>query len=67
MISWELPPDLQEKYEKVLAHTRQLQQQLGIKPMTLEERHRAYLEKKSQEEELKKIISRHRPLPKWKV
>lgn len=67
MISWDLTPDLQEKYDSVVARTRKLQLELGIKPMTLEERYQAYLERKHREEELKKIIGKHRPLPKWKI
>lgn len=67
MIDWKLPPDLQEKFGKIQAHTRQLQKELGITPMTLEERYQAYLKRKQQEEELKKILVKHRPPPKWKI
>lgn len=67
MIDWKLPPDLQEKFDKIQAHTRQLQKELGITPMTLEERYQAYLKRKQQEEELKKILVKHRPPPKWKI
>lgn len=78
MIDWSFPPDLQAQYDRVLAQTRRLQQELGIKPMTLEERHQAYLAKQAEErrqeelrqEELKKMqerMGKMRPPPKWKV
>ena len=78
MIDWTLPPDLQEKYDQIVATTRRLQIELGIKPMTLEERHQEYLKKQNEkrkqeelrQEELRKLqerIGKHRPLPKWKV
>ncbi len=74
MIDWSFPPDLQAKYDRVLAQTRKLQAEFGIKPMTLEERARSYerkraeIERRQQEvRELEQRISRSRPPPKWKV
>lgn len=78
MIDWSLPPDLQEKYNQVVAKTRELQIELGIRPVTLEERHQVFLEKQAEEhrkeqqrqEELRQIqerIGKMRPPPKWKV
>lgn len=71
---WALTPELQKKFEEVQAHTRRLQAELGIKPMTLDERAAAYEQRRQeqhrQQEELKKLqeqISKHRPPPKWKV
>lgn len=66
-VSWDLPPDLQKKFEDIQAHTRRLQRELGVTPMTLEERVAAYAERKKQEEQLKAIIAKHRPPPKWRV
>ena len=78
MIDWSFPPDIQAQYDRVLAQNRRLQIELGIKPMTLEERHQAYLARQAEEhrkeelrqEELRILqerIGKHRPLPKWKV
>lgn len=74
MTDWTLPPDLQEKYDRILSTTRRLQMEMGIKPMTLEERHQEYLKKQAEEtqrqEELRQLqerIGKMRPPPKWKV
>lgn len=67
MIDWSFPPDIQAQYDRVLAQTRKLQDELGIKPMTLEERAQSYIERKHQEEEFKKFMGQRRPPPKWKV
>lgn len=70
MIDWSLPPDLQAYYDRVTADIRRLQAELGIEPMTLEERHQAYIKRKEQEarlEQLKQAALKRRPLPKWKV
>ena len=71
---WALTPELQEKYDRVVAHTRRLQAELGITPMTLDERIAAYEQRKIEEarkqEELKKlqqITGSRRPPPKWKL
>lgn len=73
-VSWELPPDLQQKFDEVQAHTRRLQIELGVEPKTIEQRHQDYLKRQAEEqrrqEELKKLeqrIGKHRPPPKWKV
>lgn len=74
IIDWSLPPELQAKYDFVVAETRRLQSEMGVKPMTLEQRHQDYLHRRAEEqrrqEELKKLeqsIGKHRPPPKWKV
>ena len=81
MIDWSFPPDLQAKYDRVLAQTRKLQAEFGIKPMTLEERYQKYLSRKEEitrrqqeiirrEQEITEFeqrINRSRPVPKWKV
>ena len=74
IIDWSFPPELQAQYDRIVAKTRRLQIELGIEPMTLEQRHQAYLNRQAEEqrkqEELKLIqerMSRMRPLPKWKV
>ncbi len=74
MTDWSFPPDLQKKYEEVLAQTRRLQAELGIKPRTIEERYQDYLKRKAEEqqrqEELKKLVQltgQRRPPPRWKV
>lgn len=70
MTDWSLPPDLQQRYEEILAEIRRLQDELGVEPQTLEQRHQAHLQKQAEEtrkqEELKKLGQRRSP-PKWKV
>lgn len=67
MTNWSFPPDIQAQYDRVLAQTRKLQAELGITPMTLDERAEAYTKRKQQEEEIKKFTLHRRPPPKWKV
>jgi hypothetical protein len=65
------PDQLQQRYEQILAQTRKLQEQLGVTPRTLEQRHHDYLtrlaeEEKQQEqqrqvEEMKKMNFTNRP------
>ncbi len=73
-MDWSLPSDLQEKYEKILARTKQLQEELGIKPRTIEERALSYEQRKIEEERrqeeikiLQQRINLSRPAPKWKI
>jgi 5'-deoxynucleotidase YfbR-like HD superfamily hydrolase len=73
-MNWELNPELQKKYDEVVARISQLQIELGVKPRSIEERYQDYLSKKAEEdrraEEIKKLqsgISKMRPPPKWKV
>ena len=74
MIDWSLPPELQKKYNEVVALTRKLQIELGIEPKTIEQRYQDYLvrqeekEKQRQElEKLKTLVQNRRPPPRWKV
>lgn len=74
MIDWSFTPEVQALYDRVVENTRRLQKELGIKPMTLEERARAYQASKAErdrkEQELKEIqerLARRRPMPNWKV
>ena len=74
MTDWSFPPDLQKRYDEIVAHTRKLQAELGIRSRTIEERCRDYLEHQAQEakrqEELRKlaqITGQRRPPPHWKV
>jgi len=60
MTKWILSPELQEKYQKVLAETERLQIELGIKSSIPESR--------SDAESIKqKPIVKLRPKPNWKV
>lgn len=63
MMNWQLPPDLQKKYQEVVNETRELQKYFGITPMTIEER----VENYKKEEEIKLSATTRRPLPKWKL
>ena len=74
MTDWSFPPDLQKKYDEVLATIRRLQSEFGIEPQTLEQRHQAYLKRQAEQqhraEELAKlqaITGTRRPPPRWKV
>lgn len=69
-----LPPDLQQRLEDIQNTTKRLQKELGITPLTLEQR--AELSKQRRDEqqrrqaELEKInkqLGPRRPPPKWKV
>ena len=71
---WSLTPELQKKFEEVQAQTRRLQAEFGITPMTLEERAKAYEQRKLEEqrrekelEKFQKLVGQIRPPPKWKV
>ena len=57
----------QKKYDEVTANIRRLQTEMGIEPMTLEERAAAYKKRKAEEEKIKTTLGVIRPLPKWKV
>lgn len=74
MIDWSFPPDLQKRYDEILATIRRLQKEFGIEPQTLEQRHQAYLRQQAEQqrraEELAKlqaITGTRRPPPRWKV
>lgn len=47
---WADNPELQQRYERVSSETRRLQQELGIEPLTLEQRHQRYLDRIQREE-----------------
>jgi len=64
---WALTPELQKKFDEVVAHTRQLQAEMGITPMTLEERAIAYAKRKEEEAQAKAMVGKLRPPPKWKI
>ena len=74
MIDWSFPPDIQEKYDRVLKQIRYLQKELGVEPRTLEQRYQDYLARLEQEQKRKQEFERlqlnigsRRPPPKWKV
>lgn len=58
---WSDNPELQLRYNKILAETRRLQVELNVTPMTLEQRYADLLKRQEEqrkiEEELKKINS----------
>lgn len=74
MTDWSFPPELQKRYEEILATTRRLQQELGIEPRTIEQRYQDYLKRQAEEqrraaelEKLKATTGNRRPPPRWKV
>ena len=66
-MDWSLNPENQKKYDEVLANNRRMQEILGIKPRTLEQRAADYQRKKAEAEELTKLMGTRRPVPKWKI
>lgn len=71
---WMLPPDLQQRLEDIQRTTKRLQIELGITPLTLEQRvelaNQRQQEKQRRQAELEKInrqLGPRRPPPKWKV
>ncbi len=64
---WTLTPELQKKYDEVVAHTRRLQKEMGIEPMTLEQRAAHYRKQREEQDKAKEILSKLRPPPKWKI
>lgn len=64
---WSLTPELQKRFEQVQAQTRKLQAELGVTPMTLEERAAAYAKRKEEEAQAKQILGQRRPPPRWKI
>lgn len=66
-MDWSLNPENQKKYDEVLANNRRMQEILGIKPRTLEQRAADYQRKKAEVEELTKLMGTRRPVPKWKI
>lgn len=66
-MDWQLPPELQKKFDEVVANNTRLQSMLGIKSRTIEERAADYQRKKADQEELAKLMGKRRPAPKWKI
>lgn len=51
---WNDYPDIRKRIEKIIAHQRQLQRELGIEPLTLEQRAERYKKRKQEEDRLAK-------------
>ena len=66
-MDWSLNPENQKKYDEVMANNRRMQEILGIEPRTLEQRAADYQRKKAEQDELKKLMGKRRPPPKWKL
>ena len=68
-MSWvfDLNEENQKKYDEVTAEIRRLQQEMGIKPMTLEERAADYQKIKAEQARLTAHIGIKRPPLKWKA
>lgn len=66
-MDWELSPENRALLERVTAQIQRLQKELGIQPMTLEERSQAYQRRQEELKKLAQIASQRRPPPKWKV
>lgn len=74
MMDWSFSPEVQAQYDRVTQRIRELQKELGITPLTIEQRHQKYILKKQQEEqkqkelqELNKMLGQRRPKPNWKI
>jgi len=66
-MDWELPPELQKKFDEVVANNARLQATLGIKSRTIEERADDYAKKKLARTQLTNLVGNRRPPPKWKI
>ena len=66
-MDWSFNEENQKKYDEVLANNRRMQEILGIEPRTLEQRAADYQRKKAEQDELKKLMGKRRPPPKWKL
>lgn len=69
-----LPPDLQQRLEDIQNTTKRLQLELGIQPLTVEQRAQRLEQKKLEDkknkeqlEQFNKQLGVRRPPPKWKV
>lgn len=67
MIDWSFPPELQAQYDRVVAQTRRLQAEMGIKSRTIAERAADYARKKEELAKTAVLVGKMRPPPKWKV
>lgn len=66
-MAWELNPENQKKFDEVAAEIRRLQTEMGINPMTIDERAAEYRKEKEQRSRLESHLGVRRPAPKWKV
>lgn len=66
-MAWELDAENQKKFDKVTAEIRRLQNEMGIKPMTIAERAAEYRKEKEQKAQLTAHLGIRRPAPKWKI
>ena len=66
-MNWDLNAENQKKYDKVTAEIRRLQTEMGVNPMTMEERAAVYQKKKEEQVRLTAEFNKIRPMPKWKV
>jgi outer membrane murein-binding lipoprotein Lpp len=66
-MDWELNAENQKKYDEVTAEVRRLQAEMGIAPMTIEERAADYQRRKEEQARLTARIGNLRPAPKWKI
>jgi hypothetical protein len=64
---FDLNAENQKKYDEVTAEIRRLQSEMGIKPMTLEERAADYQKEKLEKARLAAHIGIKRSPPKWKM
>jgi hypothetical protein len=64
---FDLNPENQKKYDEVTAEIRRLQSEMGIEPMTLEERAAHYQKEKLNQARLAAHIGVKKPPPKWKM
>lgn len=66
-MDWELPPELQKKFDEVVANNARLQATLGIKSRTIEERAADHAKKKAAQSNINQLLGNRRPPPKWKI
>lgn len=59
MTDWSFPSDLQKRYDEIVAHTRKLQAELGIRSRTIEERYQDYLKRKEEEKHHQEDLAKY--------
>lgn len=64
---WTDNPEIQKRYNKIIADIRRLQAEFGIEPRTLEQRSRDYLIKKAEEQRRKEELDKINSLPKRNI
>jgi hypothetical protein len=61
---WADNPEIQKRYNEIIANIRRLQAEFGIEPRTLEQRRHDYLIKKAEEQKRKEELAKINSIPR---